>query len=88
MQIISEADFSKIDQQFVFWKRTFPEFYKDIKQLERSIEIHRKNISISYVLYRQTHKSRHLNAVQNEIKMINSLLQVAEKMELMAMLSR
>ena len=87
MQIASEKDFPELRNQFTLWRRRFPMFAHDVKQIERVIEQHITNYSKHLVEYRRTHQKKYLEHAQVEIDEINRVLQLVSKLELMAMLS-
>ena len=88
MQIASEKDFPELRNQFTLWRRRFPMFAHDVKQIERVIEQHITNYSKHLVEYRRTHQKKYLEHAQVEIDEINRVLQLVSKLELMAMLSQ
>jgi hypothetical protein len=88
MQIESEQDFPKLRQQFKEWRKRFPMFTHDVTSIERIVEEHIKQHSITLVKYRQTHSKGYLDQAQKEIDTINQVITTVEKIELMAMLSQ
>jgi hypothetical protein len=88
MRVESEHDFPEIRKQINIWRKKFSMFAHDVKQIEQSIEKHIQNHSIALVNYRQTHSRVYLEIAQNEIAEINRIISIAEKMELMSLLSR
>ena len=88
MQIASEKDFPELRKQFTIWRRRFPMFAHDVKQIEKVIEQHITNYSKHLVEYRRTHQKKYLEHAQVEVDEINRVLQLVSKMELMAMLSQ
>jgi hypothetical protein len=88
MQIENEKDFANLRQQFQIWKKRFPMFVHDVRQIEQIVEHHIKNHSIALVNYRQTHSKSYIEKAQIEIDEINRVLLLVSKMELMAMLSQ
>ena len=88
MQIESEKDFPELRKQFIVWKKRFPMFTHDVKQIENIIEKHIQNYSIALVHYRQRHSTSYLEIAQKEIDEINRVLSTVGKLELMAMLSQ
>lgn len=88
MQIETHNDFSKLREQFNIWRRRFPMFTHDVKQIENIVENHITNYSKHLVEYRRTHHTIHLERAQSEIDEINRVLATVSKLELMAMLSR
>ncbi len=88
MQIESEEDFPELRKQFTVWKKRFPMFIHDVRQIEHIIEKHIQNYSIALVHYRQRHSTSYLQIAQKEIDEINRVLSTVGKLELMAMLAR
>ena len=88
MQIESEQDFTKLRQHMSAWHKKFPMFRHDVVKIESSVEEHIKQYSIAMVNYRQSHKKNYLEQAQKHINEINRIITLAEKMELMAMLSQ
>ena len=88
MQIQSDRDFPELRKQFNTWRKRFPMFTHDVKQIENIIENHITNYSKHLVEYRRTHHNIHLERAQSEIDEINRVLATVSKLELMAMLSR
>jgi hypothetical protein len=88
MQIENEKDFPELRKQFIIWKKRFPMFTHDVRQIEKIIEKHIQNYSIALVHYRQRHSTLYLEIAQKEIDEINRVLSTVSKLELMAMLSR
>ena len=88
MQIESERDFTKLRQHMDAWHRKFPMFRHDVVKIESSVEEHIKQYSIAMVNYRQSRKKNYLEQAQKHINEINRIVALAEKMELMAMLSQ
>ncbi len=88
MQIESERDFPELRKQFQNWKKRFPMFTHDVRQIEKIIENHIVNYSKHLVEYRRTHSKTYLEYAQTEINEINRVLQLVGNMELMAMLSQ
>lgn len=87
MQISGEQDFLELRNQFYVWRRRFPMFLHDVKQIERIIENHISNYSKHLVDYRRTHQKKYLEHAQIEIDEINRVLTTVSKLELMALLS-
>ena len=56
--------------------------------IEKMINQHIQEHSKIMVLHRQTKNRSHLEKAQQEIDAINKIIDIVEKMELMAMLSR
>ena len=88
MQIESENDFNKLRQHIDAWHRKFPMFRHDVVKIENAVEEHIKQYSIAMVHYRQSHKRNHLEEANTHIAEINRIVGMAEKMELMAILSQ
>jgi len=88
MQITGEQDFLELRNQFHMWRRRFPMFAHDVKQIEKIIEQHITNYSKHLVDYRRTHQKKYLEHAQVEIDEINRVLQIVSKIELMALLSQ
>lgn len=88
MQIESDKDFTELRRQFHVWRKRFPMFSHDVKQIEHIIENHITAYSKHLVEYRRTHHKAHLNQAQIQIDEINRVLSTVGKLELMAMLSQ
>ena len=88
MQIESERDFTKLRQHMDAWHRKFPMFRHDVVKIENAVEEHIKQYSIAMVHYRQSHKKHFLEQAEKHIEDINRIVETAEKMELMAILSQ
>ncbi len=88
MRVESENDFPEIRKQLNSWRKKFSMFEHDVNQIEHSIEIHIQNFSIAGVHYRQTKSKKYLEIAQHELDEINRIIAIAEKMELMSLLSR
>jgi hypothetical protein len=88
MKIESEKDFDELRKQFSVWRRRFPMFTHDVKNIEHMINMHIQSHSKLMVLHRQTHNRSYLEKAQLEIDAINRIILTVEKIELMAMLSR
>ena len=88
MVIQSENDFPALREKIRDWRKKFSMFRHDVDQIENIIESHIQNYSIALVYYRQTQKNFYLKQAQEEIDSINRVVSMAEKMELMAFLSR
>jgi hypothetical protein len=88
MQIETEQDFAKLDQQFSEWRRRFPMFAHDVKNIERAINEHIQNHSRIMVDYRRTHNKSLLVHAHKEIDSINRILDTVAKLELMALLDQ
>ena len=63
-------------------------FKHDVDEIENIIESHIREYSIALVYYRQSHKKNYLEKAQAEIASINAVVAIAEKMQLMAILSQ
>jgi light-regulated signal transduction histidine kinase (bacteriophytochrome) len=88
MQIETEQDFAKLNQQFSEWRKRFPMFAHDVKNIERAINNHIQNHSRIMVDYRRTHNKSLLETAKKEINSINQILDTAAKLELMALLNQ
>lgn len=88
MKVESEQDFPELRKQFIVWRKRFPMFVHDVRQIEDVIEKHIQNYSIALVHYRQRHSTSYLEIAQKELDEINRVLSTVEKLELMAMLSK
>jgi len=88
MQIESEQDFTRLRQHMDLWHKRFPMFRHDVVKIETIVEEHIKQYSIAMVYYRQSHKNNFLEDAQRHIAEINRVIALAEKMELMSMLSQ
>jgi uncharacterized coiled-coil DUF342 family protein len=88
MQIKSDKDFKQLREQFGVWRKRFPMFVHDVKQIEKIIDEHIQTHSKIMVQYRQTKSKSCLEKAQQEIDTINQVIATVEKMELMAMLSQ
>jgi hypothetical protein len=88
MKIESEKDFDELRKQFSVWRKRFPMFTHDVKNIEHMINMHIQSHSKLMVLHRQTHNRSYLEKAQLEIDAINRIILTVEKIELMAMLSR
>lgn len=88
MKVSSDQDFANMRKQFVAWRKRFPLFAHDVRQIERIVDQHVQDHSRALVQYRQTHKNSFLQQAQHELDEINRVLNTVEKLELMAMLSR
>ncbi len=88
VQIESDKDFPELRKQFAVWRRRFPMFNHDVKQIENIIEKHITNHSKHLVEHRRTHHNVHIERAQQEIDEINRVLSTVGKLELMAMLSQ
>jgi len=88
MKVSSDQDFADIRNQFNLWRKRFPMFKHDVRQIERIVEQHIQEYSRALVQHRQTHKKNYLEQAQKEIDTINVVLSTVEKLELMSMLSQ
>jgi len=88
MHVQSETDFPAVRQQIYSWKKRFPMFVHDVNQIEHIVEKHIQNFAIAGVYYRQTKSKSYLESAQKELDEINRVLSIAEKMELMTLLTR
>jgi len=88
MKIESDQDFEQLRAQFTGWRKRFPMFTHDVHFIEKMINQHIQEHSKIMVLHRQTKNRSHLEKAQQEIDAINKIIDIVEKMELMAMLSR
>jgi hypothetical protein len=88
MKVSSDQDFANMRKQFAAWRKRFPLFVHDVRQIERIVENHIQEYSRALVQYRQTHKKNYLEQAQKEIDAINAVLSTVAKLELMSMLSQ
>ena len=88
MQVTSEKDFPILRNRINDWRKQFPMFKHDVNEIEHVIEKHIQDYSIALVHYRQSKKMNFIERAQREIDSINALIQMIEKIELMALLSR
>jgi predicted nucleic acid-binding Zn-ribbon protein len=88
MEIKSDNDFKALREHISNWKKQFPMFKHDIARISNIVENHIQNHSIALVHYRQTKQSRYLERAEEEIKEINRVINLAEKAQLMALLSQ
>jgi len=88
MQIESEKDFTELRRHIDAWHKKFPMFRHDIVRIENAVEENIKHYSIAMVHYRQSRKKQYIEQAEKHIENINQMIAVAEKMELMALLSR
>ena len=88
MRVESDQDFPELRRQISGWRKKFSMFTHDVDQLENMIEHHIQNFSIAGVHYRQSKSKKYLEIAQKELDEINRILAIAEKMELMSLLSR
>lgn len=87
MFISSDKDFPEVRSKIREWRRRFPMFSHDISRLENIIEGKISNYSRLMVQHRQTKQRYCLDDAEKEIQSINNILAMADKMELMAILS-
>jgi hypothetical protein len=88
MNIESEKDFPLLREKIKQWRKQFSMFKHDIDNIEKVIEEHIKNYSNLLVNYRQTHKKNYLEQAEKELLAITKVVAMAEKMQLMSILSR
>ena len=88
MKIETSRDFLELRQQFSIWRKRFPMFIHDVQRIEKIIDNHIQEHSKIMVLFRQSKNKSYIEKAQREIDAINRILEIVEKMELMAMLSR
>jgi hypothetical protein len=88
MEVKTDKDFVELRKEFNVWRKRFPMFKHDVKRIESIIETHIQNHSIALVNYRQTHNKTFLERAQKEIDEINRVVELAEKTQLMALLSQ
>jgi hypothetical protein len=88
MKVESDQDFPELRRQIEIWRKKFSMFNHDVNQIENIIERHIQNFSIAGVHYRQTKSKKYLEIAQKELDEINRIIAIAEKMELMSLLSR
>jgi hypothetical protein len=88
MRIEGEKDFSLLRKHIQAWRSRFPMFTHDVNRIEQIIENHIQNFAIAGVHYRQTHQRQYLERAQAEIDEINRVIELVEKLELMALLGR
>jgi hypothetical protein len=88
MKVESDKDFLELRRHVTAWRKRFPMFEHDVKQIERIIENHITNYSKHLVEHRRTHNKVHIERAQQEIDSINGILSTIGKLELMAMLSQ
>ena len=88
MIIESDRDFPALRNKINSWKQQFPMFKHDVYEIENVIEKHIQNYSIALVNFRQSKKKCFIDRAQLEIDQINELINLIEKIELMALLSR
>jgi pyridoxine 5'-phosphate synthase PdxJ len=87
MIVTSDKDFTQLRRQLQNWRKKFSMFKHDVDQIEQSVEKHIQNYAIAGVHYRQTKQKQYLERAQHELDEINRIIQLAEKMELMSLLS-
>ena len=88
MQIESDKDFTELRKQLLVWRKRFPMFAHDVRQIEKIIDSHIQQHSKIMVLHRQTHSRSYLEKAQLEIDSINRTLATVEKLELISLLHR
>ena len=88
MEVKTEEDFRAIRDHINGWRKRFPMFKHDVSRIEHIVETHIQNYSIALVHYRQSHNKSHLERAQKEIDEINKIVNIAEKAQLMALLSQ
>jgi len=88
MEITGEKDFKEVRQQCNKWRKKFPMFTHDVNKLEHTIEYHIQQYSIALVHYRQTKQRRYVELAETELQNIENVVNNAEKVMLMAILSR
>ena len=88
MRVESDQDFPELRRQISRWRKKFSMFDHDVNQIERMIEQHIQNFSNAGVYYRQSKSKKYLEIAQKELDEINRIIAIAEKMELMSLLSR
>ena len=88
MQLNDENDFALLGNQFAEWRRRFPMFDHDVRNIEKIIDQHIQAHSKIMVMHRPTKNRSYLERAQQEINNINTVLATVEKMELMSLLSR
>ena len=88
MQLNDENDFVLLGPQFAEWRRRFPMFDHDVRNIEKIIDQHIQEHSKIMVMHRQTKNRSYLERAQKEIDAINQVLGTVEKLELMSLLSR
>jgi hypothetical protein len=82
------VDFSEVRKRCIEWRRRHGMFNQDIRKIETTIEKHISNYSDHMVMYRQTHKRSYLERAELEVKEIEKLINLVEKIELISLLSR
>jgi len=88
MEVKTEEDFRAVRAHMNGWRKRFPMFKHDVARVEHTVETHIQNYSIALVHYRQTHNKTHLERAQREIDEINRVVDIAEKAQLMSLLSQ
>jgi len=88
MRVESDADFPELRRHISAWRKRFSMFSHDVNQIEHMVEKHIQNFAIAGVHYRQTKSKKYLEVAQHELDEINRIIAIAEKMELMSLLSR
>ena len=88
MEVKTEKDFRAVREHMNSWRKRFPMFTHDVRKIESIVENHIQNHSIALVNYRQTHNRSFLERAQKEIDEINRVVDLAEKAQLMSILSQ
>lgn len=88
MIVESEKDFMNLRMYISTWYVKFPLFKHDILEIEQIIEERIKQYSIAMVYYRQSHKQNYLDQANEQIGHMNRIISIADKMVLMALLSK
>jgi hypothetical protein len=88
MEVKTEDDFRAVREHIHSWRKRFPMFKHDVDRVEHTVETHIQNHSIALVHYRQTHNRTYLERAQREIDQINRVVDIAEKAQLMSLLSQ
>ena len=88
MEVKTEDDFTELRTHFNLWRKQFPMFKHDVTRIQNIVETHIQNHSIALVHYRQTKQKQYLERAENEIAEINRVVALAEKAQLMAILSQ
>lgn len=88
LQVKSHADFNLLREQLNKWRKRFPMFAHDVKNIEKSLEIHMKAHMEHIIKYKQSKKEYCLVNAQQELDSINRIIDTVSKTELMALLSK
>lgn len=88
MEVSTEEDFKELRTHLNLWRKRFPMFTHDVTKIENIVETHIQNHSIALVHYRQTKQKIYLERAEHEIQEINRVVALAEKAQLMAILSQ